>query len=218
MEEGWVNLVGGCCGTTPAHIRAIADMVRDRPPRRPPARSPVAVSGIEVLYPAEDNRPIFVGERTNVIGSRRFKDLVVEERFEDAAEVGRAQVKAGAQVLDVCLANPDRDEAADMDRFMVQLTRRVKVPLMIDSTDAAVIELALRHCQGKAIVNSINLEDGEERFAAVVPLLTAHGARRGGRLHRRGQAAGHGRLPPAQAGRRRALARPPDGEVRAAPG
>jgi 5-methyltetrahydrofolate--homocysteine methyltransferase len=151
-------------------------MARGRAPRRPPVQSPVAVSGIEVLYPADDNRPIFVGERTNVIGSRRFKDLVVGECFEDAAEVGRAQVKAGAQVLDVCLANPDRDEAADMDRFMVQLARRVKVPLMIDSTDRAVIELALRHCQGKAIVNSINLEDGEERFASVAPLLAAYGA------------------------------------------
>jgi 5-methyltetrahydrofolate--homocysteine methyltransferase len=176
VDEGWVNLVGGCCGTTPEHIRAIAAMARGRPPRRPPVRSPVAVSGIEVLYPAEDNRPVFVGERTNVIGSRRFKDLVVAERFEDAAEVGRAQVKAGAQVLDVCLANPDRDEPADMDRFMTQLARRVKVPLMIDSTDPAVIELALRHCQGKAIVNSINLEDGEERFAAVAPLLATYGA------------------------------------------
>jgi 5-methyltetrahydrofolate--homocysteine methyltransferase len=176
VDEGWVNLVGGCCGTTPEHIRAIADMVRGRPPRRPPEGSPVAVSGIEVLYPADDNRPVFVGERTNVIGSRRFKELVVAEAFEDAAEVGRAQVRAGAQVLDVCLANPDRDEAADMDRFMVQLARRVKVPLMIDSTDARVIELALRHCQGKAIVNSINLEDGEERVAAVAPLLAAYGA------------------------------------------
>src|SRR5262245_19706725 len=175
VEEGWVNLVGGCCGTTPAHIKAIADMVRGRPTRRPPERNPIVVSGIEVLYPADDNRPIFVGERTNVIGSRRFKELVVAERFDDAAEVGRAQVKAGAQVLDVCLANPDRNEASDIDRFMVELTRRVKVPLMIDSTDAAVIELALRHCQGKAIVNSINLEDGEERFAAVAPLLAAYG-------------------------------------------
>src|SRR5207244_3800844 len=78
--------------------------------------------------------------------------------------------------LDVCLANPDRDETADMDRFMAALTRKVKVPLMIDSTDAAVIELALRHCQGKAIVNSINLEDGEERFEKVCPLLRTYGA------------------------------------------
>jgi 5-methyltetrahydrofolate--homocysteine methyltransferase len=176
VDEGWVNLVGGCCGTTPAHIRAIADMVRGRAPRRPPSGIPAAVSGVEVLYPSDDNRPVFVGERTNVIGSRRFKELIAAARFEDAAEVGRAQVKAGAQVLDVCLANPDRDEAADMDRFMTQLTRRVKVPLMIDSTDPRVIELALRHCPGKAIVNSINLEDGEERFAAVAPLLATYGA------------------------------------------
>src|SRR5512132_3316215 len=176
VDEGWVNMVGGCCGTTPAHIRALAEVARGAAPRIPAADEPVAVSGVEVLYPTEDNRPIFVGERTNVIGSRKFKTLVVEERFEDAAEMGRAQVKAGAQVLDVCLANPDRHEASDTDRFMVELTRRVKVPLMIDSTDAAVIELALRRCQGKAIVNSINLEDGEERFDKVAPLLRAYGA------------------------------------------
>jgi 5-methyltetrahydrofolate--homocysteine methyltransferase len=175
LDEGWVNLVGGCCGTTPAHIAAIAALARGRRPRVPPATTAPAVSGIETVSPADDNRPLFVGERTNVIGSRKFKALVVEERFDDAAEVGRAQVKAGAQVLDVCLANPDRDECQDMDRFMSELTRRVKVPLMIDSTDAAVIELALRHCQGKAIVNSINLEDGEERFEKVTPLLQRYG-------------------------------------------
>ncbi|HEX5813938.1 MAG TPA: homocysteine S-methyltransferase family protein, partial [Methylomirabilota bacterium] len=157
VEQRWVNLVGGCCGTTPDHIRAIARLVAGRPPRVPATAEPQGVSGIEVLYPTEDNRPIFVGERTNVIGSRKFKEMVVADRFEDAAEIGRAQVRAGAQVLDVCLANPDRDETADMDRFMRELTRRVKVPLMIDSTDAAVLELALRHSQGKAIVNSINL-------------------------------------------------------------
>src|SRR5499426_2995799 len=175
VDEGWVNLVGGCCGTTAAHTRALARLVEGKAPRRPAASRPPAVSGIEVLYPTDDNRPVIVGERTNVIGSRRFKELVVEDRFEDAAEVGRAQVKAGAQVLDVCLANPDRDEAADMDRFMSELTRRIKVPLMIDSTDAAVLEIALRHCQGKAIVNSINLEDGEERFEKVAPLLQRYG-------------------------------------------
>jgi 5-methyltetrahydrofolate--homocysteine methyltransferase len=176
VDEGWVNLIGGCCGTTPPHIRAIAEMVRGRPPRVPAAAEPVAVSGVEVLYPTEDNRPIFVGERTNVIGSRRFKELIANGQVDEAAEIGRAQVRASAQVLDVCLANPDRDEREDMDRFMASLTRKVKVPLMIDSTDAEVIELALRHCQGKAIVNSINLEDGEERFARVVPLLRTYGA------------------------------------------
>jgi len=176
VDEGWVNIVGGCCGTTPEHIRALHRLVRGRPPRRPATREVQAVSGLEVLYPTEDNRPVLVGERTNVIGSRRFKELICAERFDDAAEIGRAQVRGGAQVLDICLANPDRDEAQDMARFMAAITRKVKVPLMIDSTDPAVIELALRHCQGKAIVNSINLEDGEERFARVCPLLRTYGA------------------------------------------
>jgi 5-methyltetrahydrofolate--homocysteine methyltransferase len=175
VDEGWVNMIGGCCGTTPAHIGALRDLARGRRPRVPAAQEPLAVSGVEVLYPTEDNRPIFVGERTNVIGSRRFKELVAGGQVEEAAEIGRAQVRAGAQVLDVCLANPDRDEKMDMDAFMATLARKVKVPLMIDSTDADVIELALRHCQGKAIVNSINLEDGEERFEKVVPLLRTYG-------------------------------------------
>ena len=175
VDEGWVNLIGGCCGTTPAHIRALAALAGGRSPRRPAPADAAAVSGIEVLYPDEDTRPVLVGERTNVIGSRRFKALIAEEKFEEAAEIGRAQVRSGGQVLDVCLANPDRDEMADTERFLDRLTRKVKVPLMIDSTDAAVIERALRMCQGKAIVNSINLEDGEERFERVVPLLRAYG-------------------------------------------
>src|SRR5712692_594072 len=179
VEEGWVNAIGGCCGTTPEHIAALLRVIRDHggghAPRRPAASRAAAVSGIEALYPADDNRPVLVGERTNVIGSRKFKDLIVEDKFEEGSEVGRGQVKGGAQVLDICLANPDRDETADMDRFMEQITRKVKVPLMIDSTDAVVLERALRVCQGKAIVNSINLEDGEDRFEKVVPLLRTYG-------------------------------------------
>ncbi|MBI1957609.1 MAG: homocysteine S-methyltransferase family protein, partial [Candidatus Rokubacteria bacterium] len=175
VDEGWVNVIGGCCGTTPAHTRALAALAGGRSPRRPAPADAAAVSGIDVLYPDEDTRPVLVGERTNVIGSRRFKALIAEEKFEEAAEIGRAQVRSGGQVLDVCLANPDRDEMADTERFLDRLTRKVKVPLMIDSTDAAVIERALRMCQGKAIVNSINLEDGEERFERVVPLLRAYG-------------------------------------------
>ena len=175
VDEGWVNLIGGCCGTTAAHTRALARLAEGVVPRRPAASRPPAVSGIEAFYPTDDNRPVIVGERTNVIGSRRFKELIVEEKFEEASEIGRAQVKGGGQVVDVCLANPDRDEAADMERFMDFITKKVKVPLMIDSTDRAVIELALRKCQGKAIVNSINLEDGEGRFEAIVPLLKTYG-------------------------------------------
>lgn len=175
VDEGWVNMVGGCCGTTPLHIAAINKMVSGKRPRQPQAFLKPALSGIEFLQIEEDNRPIIVGERTNVIGSRRFKELVVEGKIEEGAEIGRAQVKKGAQVLDVCMANPDRDELADMEVFIQMLNKKVKSPLMIDSTDAQVIEAALRHCQGKCVINSINLEDGEERFQKVVPLLKKYG-------------------------------------------
>jgi 5-methyltetrahydrofolate--homocysteine methyltransferase len=176
VESGWVNAVGGCCGTTPAHIRVLAETVKGKTPRRITEIQAAAVSGIEALYPNEDTRPVLIGERTNVIGSKKFRGLIAGGQFEEAAEIGRAQVKGGAQVLDVCLANPDRDEAADMDRFMEVLTKKVKVPLMIDTTDPHVLETALKRCQGKAIVNSINLEDGEERFQKVVPLIRKYGA------------------------------------------
>jgi 5-methyltetrahydrofolate--homocysteine methyltransferase len=175
-QKGWLNLTGGCCGTTPEHIRAIAEAVKDYAPRRIPESHPHAVSGIEALIYEDEMRPILVGERTNVIGSRRFKQLVAEEKFEEAAEIARAQVKGGAQVLDICLADPDRDELTDMERVLQQVVKKVKVPLMIDSTDEKVIEKALTYCQGKAIINSINLEDGEERFKKVVPLIHRYGA------------------------------------------
>ncbi len=124
----------------------------------------------------ESHRPLIVGERTNVIGSRKFKDLVSSERFEEAAEVARKQVKSGAQILDICLSNPDRNEIEDMRKFLEKAIRMVKAPLMIDATDSQVIETALTYCQGKSIVNSINLEHGEERFETVVPMAKEFGA------------------------------------------
>ncbi len=175
-DQGWINLVGGCCGTTPAHIRAMADMVAGKRPRIVPEHRRTLVSGIDFLEVSDDNRPVLVGERTNVIGSRKFKRLVGEGKWEEASEIGRQQVKGGAQVVDVCLADPDRDELADMMAFLPELIRKVKAPLMIDSTDPGVIERALTCCQGKAIINSVNLEDGEERFEQVLPLARRYGA------------------------------------------
>lgn len=176
VERGWLNILGGCCGTTPEHIRALVDMVQDKPPRIPVTTHASAVSGLDYLLPEDDNRPILVGERTNVIGSRRFRNLIEAGEFEQSADIGRAQVKYGAQVIDICLANPDRDEFSDMQRFLPFMAGKTRAPLMVDSTDSRVIELALKHSQGKAIINSINLEDGEERFAAVVPLIHTYGA------------------------------------------
>ncbi|QHT45257.1 methionine synthase [Bacillus sp. SB49] len=176
-EKGWLNLVGGCCGTTPDHIRAIADAVRPYQPRERKDSHPHAVSGIEpMIYDDPADRPILVGERTNVIGSRKFKRLIAEGKFEEASEIARAQVKKGAQVIDICLADPDRDEVTDMEAFMKEVVNKVKVPLVIDSTDVKVIEKALKYSQGKVIINSINLEDGEERFKEVLPLVKQYGA------------------------------------------
>ncbi|NKE69736.1 methionine synthase [Nitrospiraceae bacterium HYJII51-Mn-bac16s-1-B09] len=175
VEEGWINLIGGCCGTTPAHITAISKMVEGRKPRTPKGALKPAVSGIDFLLIEEENRPVIVGERTNVIGSRKFKELIVDGKIEEGAEIGRAQVRNGAQVIDVCMANPDRNELADLEAFLQILNKKVKAPIMIDSTDHRVIEAALKLCQGKCIVNSINLEDGEERFELVVPLLKKYG-------------------------------------------
>ncbi len=173
---GWLNLIGGCCGTNTGHIaelRKVADAIR---PREIPTTTRSMLSGIEYLEVTPELRPVLVGERTNVIGSRKFKDLIIAEKFEEAAEIARAQVKGGAQIIDVCLANPDRNEHADIEKFLGFVTKMVKVPLMIDSTDEKVIEASLKWCQGKAIINSINLEDGEERFEKVVPLAKKYGA------------------------------------------
>ncbi len=175
-KNGWLNIVGGCCGTTPEHIRVIAEMASSYVPRRYKPRQPTRFTGIEVVEPSPDNRPLLVGERTNVVGSRRFKRLLSEERFEDASEIGRKQVRKGAQIIDVNLENPDREELDDIDSFYSLLIRKVKVPLMIDTTSAEAVERALTYCQGKAIVNSINFEEGEWRFDEVVPLLKRYGA------------------------------------------
>ncbi|MBB5172474.1 methionine synthase [Texcoconibacillus texcoconensis] len=175
-EKGWLNIVGGCCGTTPEHIRAIREVIQDYPPRRVDGGHPHAVSGIEPLVYDESMRPLLVGERTNVIGSRKFKRLIAEDKFEEASEIARAQVKKGAQVIDVCLADPDRDEMEDMEKFLSYVVNKVKAPLMLDSTDEHVLARALTYSQGKAIINSINLEDGEERFEAIAPLVRRYGA------------------------------------------
>lgn len=176
-EKGWLNIVGGCCGTTPAHIAAIREVVTKFEPRHAPETTHGhVVAGIEPLIYDDSMRPLFIGERTNVIGSRKFKNLIIDGKFEEAAEIARAQVKNGAHVIDICLANPDRDELEDMRNFMQEVVKKVKVPLVIDSTDEKVIEEALKFSQGKAIINSINLEDGEERFEAVMPLVKKYGA------------------------------------------
>ncbi len=176
-DHGWLNIVGGCCGTTPAHIRAIAQMAAGKRPRamRPPSHR-VFFSGIETVEADDSTRPLLVGERTNVIGSRLFRQLIAEEKWEEATEIARRQVRAGAHIIDVCLQSSDRDELADIPPFYELLIRKIKAPLMIDTTDPRAVELALTYCQGRSIINSVNLEDGEEKFERVAPLARAYGA------------------------------------------
>lgn len=177
IDHGWLNLVGGCCGTTEKHIAAIAQMAEGKNPRVRPAEAHRTVySGIEAIEADDSTRPLLVGERTNVIGSRLFKNLVAEEKWEEASEIARRQVKGGAQIVDVCLQSTERDEKRDIPDFYDRLIRKIKVPIMIDTTDPAAIALALTYCQGKAILNSINLEDGEEKFEGVVPIAHDFGA------------------------------------------
>jgi 5-methyltetrahydrofolate--homocysteine methyltransferase len=176
-DHGWLNIVGGCCGTTEQHIRAIAQMAAGKKPRQRPTEAHRAIySGIETIEAEPSTRPLLVGERTNVIGSRLFKNLVAEEKWEEASEIARRQVRGGAQVVDVCLQSTERDEKKDIPVFYEKLIRKIKVPVMVDTTDPAAVAQALTYCQGKAIINSINLEDGEEKFERVVPIAHDFGA------------------------------------------
>lgn len=177
IDNGWLNFVGGCCGTTDAHIQAIAQMVEGKAPRAIPSSAHRAYyAGIELVEAEESSRPLIVGERTNVIGSRLFKNLVAEEKWEEATEIARRQVKNGAHIIDVCLQSTDRDELQDIDPFYDRLIRKIKAPVMIDTTDPSGVELALTWCQGKSIINSINLEDGEEKFERICPVARRYGA------------------------------------------
>ena len=176
VEHGWINIVGGCCGTNPSYIQKLAEVAHAGKPRVPAFYKKTHISGIDYVECEESSRPLIVGERTNEVGSRKFKRLIESEKFEEAAEVGRAQVRAGAQLIDVNLQNADRDESEDVRRFYEKLIRMVKVPIVIDTTNAAAMEASMTYCQGKSIINSINYEDGQEKLERVVPLAQKYGA------------------------------------------
>ncbi|MHC4403538.1 MAG: homocysteine S-methyltransferase family protein, partial [Planctomycetota bacterium] len=179
-EAGWVNVVGGCCGTTPDHIRAIAAAVAGLPPRRPPARPRhSAYSGLEPLVLRADSRFTLIGERTNVSGSRRFARLVREGKLGDAVDVARQQVEGGANAIDVNVDEGLLDGPAVMTRFLNLIAAEpdvARLPLVIDSSHWPTIEAGLKCVQGKAVVNSISLKDGEEAFLERARLIRRYGA------------------------------------------
>lgn len=176
FKNKYLNIVGGCCGTTPDYIKKIKEKTVNYEPRNiDKDKNFNNLSGLISLETPKD-RPIYVGERTNVIGSRIFKNLIAQEKFDEATEVARLQIKGDADVIDVCLANPDRDEVSDMKAFLEKVSKFAKVPIMLDSTDINVVEKGLTYLQGKGIINSINLEDGEEKFKKMAEVIKEFGA------------------------------------------
>ncbi|HHE32723.1 MAG TPA: methionine synthase [Chlorobaculum parvum] len=179
-ESGFVNIVGGCCGTTPTHIRAIAEAVKSLTPRKRPAKEHVLkLSGLEPLVVDETTGFINVGERTNVTGSRKFARLIKEANYDEALSIARQQVENGAQVIDVNLDEGMLDSEKVIVEFLNLIASEpeiAKVPVMIDSSKWAVIENGLRCTQGKSIVNSISLKEGEEPFKEHARKIMQYGA------------------------------------------
>ena len=172
-----LNVVGGCCGTTPAHIRALRRQLDGHAPAaRDPRPEPAVASLYQSVTLRQQPAPLIVGERTNANGSKKFRDLLALHDFDGLVEIARDQQREGAHMLDVCVAYVGRDEGADMEAFLRKLVPQTLLPIMIDSTEIAVIERALQNAPGKCVVNSINFEDGEGRARAVLDLCRRYGA------------------------------------------
>ena len=180
MKEGWVNIIGGCCGTTPEHIRRIAERAKLYKPRvKPEILRYTRLSGLEALVITPQTNFVNIGERTNVSGSIKFARLIREEKYDEALAIARNQVEGGAQIIDICM-----DEAMlDSEKAMVKFVNLVmsepdiaKLPLMIDSSKWSIIESALKCIQGKSVVNSISLKEGEEAFLEHARLIRKYGA------------------------------------------
>jgi 5-methyltetrahydrofolate--homocysteine methyltransferase len=180
MKEGWVNIIGGCCGTTPQHISMIAENAKKYKPRvRPEITKYTRLSGLEPLTITPETNFVNIGERTNVSGSIKFARLIKEEKYSEALAIARNQVEGGAQVIDICM-----DEAMlDSEKAMVKFVNLImaepdiaKLPLMIDSSKWNVIESALKCIQGKSIVNSVSLKEGEKAFLERAKLIRKYGA------------------------------------------
>jgi 5-methyltetrahydrofolate--homocysteine methyltransferase len=183
-ESGWLNIVGGCCGTTPEHIRAIAETVRDCKPRNIENRESrienrLQLSGLEPLNITPEFGFVVIGERTNITGSPRFSKLILADDFEGALVIARQQVQNGANILDVNMDEGMIDSEAAMTRFLNMIASEpeiARIPIMIDSSKWSVIEAGLKCVQGKAVVNSISLKNGEEEFLRQARLIRRFGA------------------------------------------
>ncbi len=177
VTEFGVSIIGGCCGTTPEHVSRLVKIAsQSTPKKREFSYTPSVASIYSSVALHLDPPPVIVGERCNANGSRKFKELLLAEDYDGMVQLAREQIKEGAHILDLCVAYVGRDEARDMREVMKRFNTQVTLPLMIDSTEYLVIEEALKRYAGRAIINSINLEDGEERMKRVLPLCKKYGA------------------------------------------
>ncbi len=178
VDRYGVSIIGGCCGTTPTHIAAMAERVKGRVPAQRPARRPAHVSSMIAATPlVQSPRPTLVGERVNSQGSRKAKELLLADDYDGLLVVAEDQVAGGAHVLDICVALTERqDEDVQMREVVKRISLTQPAPIQIDSTEPEVIEAALQQIPGRAIVNSVNLEAGRAKLDRVVPLAAAHGA------------------------------------------
>ena len=180
LNEGLLNIVGGCCGTTPEHINAIYEVTKNFKPRVPPVITDIPrFSGLEPLEVYKGSNFVNVGERTNVTGSAQFKKLIIDEKYEDALAIARHQVEGGAQVIDVNMDEGMLDSEEVMTKFLHLIGSEpdiAKLPIMIDSSKWSVIEAGLKCVQGKAIVNSISMKEGEEKFIESARKVRMYGA------------------------------------------
>ena len=180
LEGGWVNILGGCCGTTPEHIKVFAEAAAKTAPRIPPeVPAYPKFSGLEPLIIRPETNFVNVGERTNVTGSKKFLRLIKEERFDDALAVARDQVEGGAQIIDINMDEAMLDAEASMTTFLNLVAAEpdiARVPIMLDSSKFTVLESGLKRVQGKAIVNSVSLKEGEETFRKHAQLVRRYGA------------------------------------------
>jgi 5-methyltetrahydrofolate--homocysteine methyltransferase len=175
--EFGLSIVGGCCGTTPEHIRQVVEALGGRAPApREPDHEPSLSSLYQSVPLDQDTTYLTVGERCNANGSRRFRDLMLEGDLDGMVGIAKEQIREGAHVLDVCVDYVGRDGVPDMDALTARLAQQSTVPIMLDSTQADVLEAGLKRLGGRAIINSINLEDGEARMDAVCPMARQYGA------------------------------------------
>ena len=172
-----VSFLGGCCGTTPQHIRALVDAVSSKTPKAPTGSHENSIASLFNTVPLmQEPAPLLVGERSNATGSKAFRELLLDENYEGTLSVAQQQVRAGAHVIDVNVGFAGRDETKDMTEVMAMYAQKIALPIMPDSTQTKGLETALKHIGGKAILNSVNLEDGEEKFDAVCALAKKFGA------------------------------------------